>query len=135
MVDAVGSSAMHRVGVSTAIAANAAHHAGAKTPPYRVVGLFRLMLATAVVCGHAGWLTGGDNPIGRLLGARNAVLLFFVMSGFVLTEAAATYYRNRPWAFAANRARHPDQRLQQGAVLRLQPIHSVVQPALRVARR
>src|SRR5688572_10629524 len=75
------------------------------SPPYRAFGLYRLALAASVVCGHAAWLTAGDrNPVANLLGARNAVLMFFVLSGFVLTEAAATYYRGRPEAFAMNRA-------------------------------
>ncbi len=88
----------------------------ATAAPYRAFGAFRLVLALAVAFQHmlhtlapGSWqmsLTGYE--VGGV-----AVLLFFVLSGFIICEAAATTYPDRPIAFAANR------------VLRIVPVYLV----------
>lgn len=80
-----------------AIAASAA-------PPYRRLGGLRFLLALLVLLWHV-------NPIAELnrgwLGATGygpvAVLVFFVLSGFIITEAILGSYRGRPLAFLGNR--------------------------------
>lgn len=73
-------------------------------PPYRRLGTLRFLLALLVLLWHVdpisdlnrGWLGAtGFGPI--------AVLVFFVLSGFVITEAILGSYRDRPAAFLANR--------------------------------
>src|SRR5690242_14321699 len=73
--------------------------------PYRPFGTLRTLLALLVLLQHVGhvgpiemqanwsWATGSV-----------AVLVFFVLSGFVITEAAENTYWKRPLRFAANRA-------------------------------
>lgn len=77
-------------------------------PPYRTLGSFRFLLAMIVVMGgHSAWLAP-EFPLARFLADSRAgsiaVLVFFVISGFVITEAAATFYKARYKAFAINRA-------------------------------
>jgi peptidoglycan/LPS O-acetylase OafA/YrhL len=73
---------------------------------YRPFGAVRFGLALLVVMGHAAWLS--DSPALHQFEAWRfasaAVLAFFILSGFVITEAATTYYRDRPGAFVVNRA-------------------------------
>ncbi|MFN4764798.1 acyltransferase family protein, partial [Gillisia sp. Q332] len=73
--------------------------------PYRPFGAFRFILALAVVFGHGGWLAGGT--LGDLIAASRmgsaADLCFFVLSGFILAEAASTFYAGRWQALAINR--------------------------------
>ena len=73
---------------------------------YRYFGGFRLLLATLVMAQHFGadlapaplaaalapYMTGGV-----------AVLVFFALSGFVITEAVDSVYRGRPVPFLTNR--------------------------------
>jgi len=70
---------------------------------YRPFGIFRFVLAVSVVVSHS---TGLEAP-GSFLAAMGigniAVMGFFVLSGFIIAEAASTFYRNRPAAFLANR--------------------------------
>lgn len=73
---------------------------------YRHFGGFRLLLATMVMWQHfaadlaPAWLAHAAAPydLGDI-----AVLIFFALSGFVITEAADAIYRDRPAAFIGNR--------------------------------
>lgn len=73
---------------------------------YRPLGAFRLLLALMVVCQHQLHLLAPaarevfyDLELGVV-----AVAVFFAVSGFVVAEALATFYRGRAGAFLANRA-------------------------------
>ncbi len=73
---------------------------------YRYFGAFRLLLAVMVVVQHALPALGtGRLPvlIAPLEIGSIAVLLFFVLSGFIVTEAAMLFYVRRPGAFLTNR--------------------------------
>jgi peptidoglycan/LPS O-acetylase OafA/YrhL len=73
---------------------------------YRYFGAFRLLLATMVVVQHAVMPFGDLNLqtwLAPLEAGSIAVLLFFVLSGFIISEAAAVLYDRRPVAFALNR--------------------------------
>jgi peptidoglycan/LPS O-acetylase OafA/YrhL len=73
---------------------------------YRHFGAFRFVLATLVMAQH--YLANlAPEPLASLslpyeFGSV-AVLVFFCLSGFVITEAADKLYANRPIAFMANR--------------------------------
>jgi peptidoglycan/LPS O-acetylase OafA/YrhL len=68
---------------------------------YRPLGTFRLLLALLVVFQHyARWVYGFAPPIET---GNIAVLVFFFLSGFVITEAADLIYTGRPAAFLMNR--------------------------------
>ena len=73
---------------------------------YRPFGTLRTALAGLVVLHHFGIHLAGPDLAAILrqidLG-RLAVVVFFVLSGFVITEAAITFYASRPVAFATNR--------------------------------
>lgn len=89
-------------------------NAGQGTLPYRRLGSLRFQLALLVLFWHglqpaglgAGWL--GATGFGPL-----AVMVFFVLSGFIIAEAAMAFYARRPAAFLGNR------------VIRLWPPHLV----------
>ena len=74
---------------------------------YRPFGAFRLFLAFLVVLQH---FVANAGPLGTLydyvfpyeIGSL-AVLVFFCLSGFVITEAATQTYSRRPIAYLANR--------------------------------
>jgi peptidoglycan/LPS O-acetylase OafA/YrhL len=72
---------------------------------YRPFGAFRLFLASLVVLQHylalaPHWLARKIEPfeLGSL-----AVYVFFVASGYIISEAAHRFYSSRPIAFLANR--------------------------------
>jgi peptidoglycan/LPS O-acetylase OafA/YrhL len=79
----------------------------AAMPRYRAFGLLRFALALVVVIGHASWLVVGS-PLGVFIRTYSAgsaaVMTFFALSGFILCEAALTFYQGRPIAFLRNRA-------------------------------
>lgn len=78
----------------------------APAPHYRAFGTFRLLLALAVVISHSVWMLAGTGAGDALIGARigtAAVFCFFVLSGFIMSEAAASFYADRPGAFVRNR--------------------------------
>lgn len=80
--------------------------AKARSSPYRLFGAFRFGLALMVVVGHALQLAG-DGPLQalRTWGLGNvAVMVFFVLSGFIISEAMDLFYRGRVGHFLANRA-------------------------------
>jgi len=77
-----------------------------QTVPYRYLGSFRLILALLVLLQHA--LPGLAPPVLRdallpMQVGSTAVLLFFVLSGFIVVEAADRVYAGRPFAFISNR--------------------------------
>jgi peptidoglycan/LPS O-acetylase OafA/YrhL len=77
--------------------------AGAKitTSPYRFLGAFRCLLALLVLASHAvGFLHDGLGPLGL---GNVGVMLFFIVSGFVICEALDLFYRDSPTRFLLNR--------------------------------
>ena len=76
------------------------------TTSYRLLGGFRLVLALFVVVQHVlrplapASLADALEPL-EVGGV--AVLLFFALSGFIVSEAACAFYRDRPLAFGVNR--------------------------------
>lgn len=76
-------------------------------PRYRAFGLLRFALALVVVMGHAAWVLEGSQLgefITHYAAGAASVMTFFALSGFILCEAALTFYRGRPMAFLQNRA-------------------------------
>ena len=73
--------------------------------PYRFLGVFRFLLASLVMVQHAGVLLprGISDRLAPLELGGMAVFAFFIVSGFVIAEAAAAFYASRPGAFLANR--------------------------------
>lgn len=73
---------------------------------YRPLGAFRFLLASLVMVQHFG-ADLAPEPLSRLLApyymGDMAVLAFFALSGFVITEAIDCIYRGRPRAFLENR--------------------------------
>jgi len=70
---------------------------------YRRFGVLRFVLAMMVVVSHGLPASGFDGFLARLGVGSVAVMGFFVLSGFIITEAIDVYYRDRPLAFIANR--------------------------------
>lgn len=75
------------------------------SPRYRPLGAYRFLLAAMVAVSHTHLLAGGSlSAVLEPLGLGNmAVMSFFVLSGFVISEAIAVYYCGRPGAFLVNR--------------------------------
>jgi len=75
------------------------------TDTYRFFGSFRLLLAVMVLGQHVHWLAPGG--VRREMESYSTgdigVLMFFVLSGFVISEAADLFYKTRPFAFLGNR--------------------------------
>jgi peptidoglycan/LPS O-acetylase OafA/YrhL len=73
---------------------------------YRFFGGFRLLLAALVMAQHFG-ADLAPAPLAVALApfavGNDAVLVFFALSGFVITEAVDSVYRQRPGAFLTNR--------------------------------
>jgi peptidoglycan/LPS O-acetylase OafA/YrhL len=73
---------------------------------YRYFGGFRLLLAALVMAQHFG-ADLAPAPLALALApfavGNVAVLVFFALSGFVITEAVDSVYRQRPVAFLTNR--------------------------------
>jgi peptidoglycan/LPS O-acetylase OafA/YrhL len=75
-----------------------------KDAPYRALGAFRLALAVTVVLSHTWFLSFSYRSFVQDLGIGNfAVMGFFVLSGFIISEAVDVFYRDRPGAFLGNR--------------------------------
>jgi len=72
---------------------------------YRPLGAFRFGLSLLVVLQHSQHLlVAADRVVFDRSGLGIvAVAIFFVLSGFVVTEANAVFYAGRPWAFFLNR--------------------------------
>lgn len=78
----------------------------ASAPVYRAFGAYRFLLALVVVLGHAVWLAPNTllgSALIQIHAGSTAVLAFFVLSGFILAEAANTFYRGRASALMKNR--------------------------------
>jgi len=70
--------------------------------PYRFLGGYRFLLASCVVVSHtAGYISPRLEPLAL---GNVGVLLFFVVSGFVISEACDVFYRRRIGRFLTNRA-------------------------------
>jgi peptidoglycan/LPS O-acetylase OafA/YrhL len=70
--------------------------------PYRTLGAYRFFLASLVLFSHAGiFLPEG---VASLHLGNVAVMLFFVVSGFVIFEALDIFYRRSTVKFLLNRA-------------------------------
>jgi peptidoglycan/LPS O-acetylase OafA/YrhL len=70
--------------------------------PYRVLGSFRLLLAMLVLVSHTSSYL---HPVLPPLELGNiGVFLFFIVSGFVISEACDVFYRGRIANFLLNRA-------------------------------
>jgi peptidoglycan/LPS O-acetylase OafA/YrhL len=75
--------------------------ASVRTHPYRFLGSFRFLLALLVLISHAsGFLSDQLVPLGL---GNIGVLLFFVVSGFVICEALDLFYRGSATRFLLNR--------------------------------
>ncbi|MEQ9607596.1 MAG: acyltransferase [Kiloniellaceae bacterium] len=73
-------------------------------PIYRPFGTFRFLLAIAVVASHTFPMAFPDGHLLHQIGIGNvAVMGFFILSGFIITEALITFYSDRPMAFMGNR--------------------------------
>jgi peptidoglycan/LPS O-acetylase OafA/YrhL len=68
---------------------------------YRLFGSYRLLLAVLVPVSHGGF--GLIGFIGLLGLGNGGVFLFFVVSGFVISEALDLFYRNSIGKFVLNR--------------------------------
>lgn len=77
-------------------------HGSSEVIGYRPFGIFRTTLAMLVIVQHVGHV-GPKADWGSWATGSIAVLMFFTLSGFVMTEAAVKFYRGRPVAFAMNR--------------------------------
>lgn len=72
---------------------------------YRPFGTLRTLLALLVLVQHVGHVGPAEMQANWSWATGSvAVLVFFVLSGFVITEAAEKIYWERPLQFAANRA-------------------------------
>lgn len=83
------------IAVPTPASAIAAH-------PYRFLGSYRFLLASCVVVSHTSDFIAPhlrDFYLGNV-----GVLLFFIVSGFVISEACDVFYRRRIGKFLMNRA-------------------------------
>lgn len=73
--------------------------------PYRVFGTLRCGLAFLVFLSHSQFLWSALASSGLLFPclADAAVRTFYVLSGFVIAEAAVIFYGGKPFSFLANR--------------------------------
>lgn len=69
---------------------------------YKPHGMFRLFLALMVVDAHFAPLRGGIPRISEQ--STIAVMIFFVLSAYIITTALATFYRGQMGNFLVNRA-------------------------------
>lgn len=79
---------------------------GAGPPRYRAFGTFRLLLALIVLFSHSAWIAQGTAIQFTFAGSRFgsvAVFGFFILSGYIMSEAADTFYVGKPWNFGKNR--------------------------------
>lgn len=70
---------------------------------YKPFGAFRTFLAALVIVQHIHHVGPDGTSWGNWGTGSIAVLVFFALSGFVITEAAESFYRGRPLEFAVNR--------------------------------
>lgn len=81
------------------------HPAGGGLPKTHLFGTLRLILAVMVIVQHAHWVApvGLSSWLQLPRTGTIAVLAFFVLSGFIITEAAERFYERRAVSFFANR--------------------------------
>ena len=80
---------------------------GTERDAYRLFGALRFLLALAVVLSHSWDFSVAANQFFflRKIGIGNvAVVGFFVLSGYVISEAVSLFYAGRPLRFLGNRA-------------------------------
>jgi peptidoglycan/LPS O-acetylase OafA/YrhL len=71
---------------------------------YRPLGTFRFVLALIVVFWHSGPICQlNDGVLARFQYGEMAVMVFFFLSGFIITETSSKFYPCRPYAFISNR--------------------------------
>lgn len=72
---------------------------------YKLFGTYRAILALFVVFEHflPAFAPKDWEFINSVIWGRIGVLLFFVVSGFVIADACDSFYKNRPLAFLKNR--------------------------------
>lgn len=88
--------------------------------PYRLLGSLRLFLATLVLISHTSdYLPGFVSALGL---GNVGVMLFFVVSGFVICEALDLFYRHSISKFLINRA------------LKIYPAYLMIVPIAYAAR-
>lgn len=78
-----------------------------KNVAYRPLGWWRFALAASVAYGHAAFIldeTALKTAVLAFPQGSAAVFAFFLLSGFILSEAMARIYAGRPKAFVTNRA-------------------------------
>lgn len=78
-----------------------------KNVAYRPLGWWRFALAASVAYGHAAFIlddTALKTAVLAFPQGSAAVFAFFLLSGFILSEAMARIYADRPMAFVTNRA-------------------------------
>ncbi len=80
------------------------HDATSAKAAYRPFGTYRFLLATLVLASHSSDLLPKPNLLGTLALGNVGVMLFFVLSGFVVSEALDAFYEGKILKFAANRA-------------------------------
>ena len=73
------------------------------TPDYTPLGTFRVVLALLVLIAHARFLFPGGGAFFAISPEQAGVVLFFVVSGFVMPSAWWSFYRNAPGRFLLNR--------------------------------
>jgi len=73
---------------------------------YQPFGAYRFVLASLVVISHSAILGGAKfySAIGPWGLGNIAVMVFFVLSGYIIAEALETFYSGRTLSFLANRA-------------------------------
>lgn len=75
----------------------------AGTPQYTPLGAFRVMLALFVLVAHARFLFPGNGAFFAIAPEQVGVVLFFVVSGFVMPSAWWSFYQGAPGRFLLNR--------------------------------
>jgi peptidoglycan/LPS O-acetylase OafA/YrhL len=83
-----------------------AHRSADSVYQYRYFGTFRLLLAALVMAQHFGADLAPESlalAMAPFAFGGVAVLVFFALSGFVITEAVDSVYCNRPGSFLTNR--------------------------------
>lgn len=105
------------------------------TRSYRTLGTYRFMLALLVLASHAFSLWPEAISVSRLSLGNVGVFLFFVLSGFVITEALEEFYRTRVRSFIINRffKIYPPYWVALALAIAVEALTGEVNPALLTA--